>query len=285
MKFLFVAFICLSSIGSITAQPGPESIDKIPLPAGFKPEEGDPPFVNEMYREELSGTFLNPEKAGLYKSYALKTTQIRRFKPPEDMGTLEQEAYDFYITQFNATIIDIENKEHLKLEPDLGLLKPGEGTAVLFYPSFFGGGVFKWYFHNGDIKELTIVISSPLMLLERTFVKDLEVVFPAQDELDFPLYPGAEFQPLKSSLLKNPSGPGSRKFIYQTTHTPEQVTAYFEKQLLQKASASESGSSYSFLKRDPLPGSYQFSSLTISKEIPAGSNSSYTVIEYYKQHQ
>ena len=239
----------------IQGQELPEILAKIPVPSGFVQSENKYLMPFQKYREEIYNDFTDKKLVGeRFKDFALESREQRVYRFSEQSAEWQKTAFDFYMKLLDARLAEpgpvILNNTN---EHNISLLKKGECTNVNFYASDFGGGSFVWFCFNDVLKRMSVTIGyADLLLLQEIYVKDKPIEVPGANELGFPLYPGAVFQPLLSGFIPGGEGlPKSNQMVFHSSDLTGKVVTFFEKALAAKAQLSDDKKIWWFQKKIP----------------------------------
>jgi hypothetical protein len=186
------------------------SLEAIPLPPMKLSEADGECYHRRLYRETLSNSYENPELMGeAFREMlvAKRAFRVLGYPEGEDIASCQKVAYQFYQNLLNARSSAGEMREAESYSDiDLRKLKPGGFSEIVFYPSWFGGGIFMWYHYDGHrLHRFSITVGGALMLTEIIYAKEVPLIVPDEAMLGFPVYPGSKFQALESAYFP-PSG-------------------------------------------------------------------------------
>lgn len=176
-----------------------------------------------------------------------------RHRGDPDMDDLET-AFTFYRELLSPRIIQAWGPTDMRdtKEQDISDLGPGKFTEVLLYAS---AATFQWYYFASEteLRHLEVVVGYQLVLVERIFKKDLPVIIPTEEDMGWPIYPGAEFLPLASSYMEaSEDFPGRHYMSFQTKDPLIKVKSWFETELSMLAQGFDYGEGAYF--RRIIPG-------------------------------
>jgi hypothetical protein len=228
-SFLTISIVLIWWSG--TAQTPYKTINDIPLPA-ISLQEDNRIALTMPFREELWSDFSDKSKIGeRFKGMVRKNYTNKLFGFQGDASRLEiqTQAYEFYKKRLNPRIF-LPNDSPNKKDVDISKLKDGEASEVVFYASWWGGGVFLWYIYkNEELTRLSITVGQSIALIEQVYSLDVPVIEPSENELQFPKYPGSKFMPLESSYITGfEDFPTKMNILFVTPDSPEKVIAFFE---------------------------------------------------------
>lgn len=213
------------------------NLEAIPLPP-MKLAKGDGELYHRrLYRETLANSYENPELMGqAFREMFVAKREYRVWDYPEgeDIATCQRAAYSFYqdILKARSSAADMKEDESYS-DIDLRTLKPDGFSEIVFYPSWFGGGIFMWYHYDGHrLHRFSITVGGVLMLAEIIYAKEVPLIVPDEAMLGFPVYPGSKFQALESAYFP-PSGDMLPLFeiLFTTDAGEAEVRQYMESQM------------------------------------------------------
>ena len=212
-------------------------LEAIPLPP-MKLAKGEGELYHRrLYRETLANTYENPALMGqAFREMFVAKREYRVWDFPEgeDIANCQKVAYEFYQALLNARASAEEMREDESYSDiDLRKLNPGDFSEIVFYPSWFGGGIFMWYHYEGhQLRRFSITVGGALMLTEIVYADEVPLIVPDEAVLCFPLYPGSEFQALESGYFP-PAGdiPPLFEILFTTDAGEAEVRQYMEVQM------------------------------------------------------
>jgi len=230
MKSFITILIVLIWWGGLAQIPY-QTIQDIPLPA-ISLTEDNRVVLTMPFREELWSDFADKSKIGSqFKGMVRKnyTHKFFGFEGTTDHAEIQTQAYEFYKRRLRHRVFMPEDSPDKK-DIDITQLKDGEASEVVFYPSWWGGGVFLWYlFKNQEIRRLSITVGQGITLTQQVYSSEVPVIEPSENELQFPKYPGSIFKPLESTYTKGIEDfPGMMNILFVTSDSPDRVIAFFE---------------------------------------------------------
>jgi hypothetical protein len=221
--FWLISF-CLAAQGRFVQK------DDIPLPsADYVPCEVP---VMISFREEIDSDYTDKSKIGpCFTGMAAHSRRQSFWSYPEgeDIGKAATQAFSFYNDLLKPRV-HTEGGSGNAPEIDLTKLNNGDISEVVFYPSYFGGGVFIWYvFFNKELKRLSVTVGTGLNILEQIYAHNVPAIEPSEQETGFPRYPGAVFRPLESTYFSG--DPCMVNLVYTSDDSVEKVNSYFDQVL------------------------------------------------------
>jgi hypothetical protein len=242
-------------------------IDRIPLPQGAVRIEGSLEIMR-FYRVEAYALYDDKTRIGeRFKGWAMSAEDERVYRYAEEASPEAFSAVvELYKKTFKPQVIESWGPVDLRdtKEQDISGLKPGSGSTVIFQVP---ANVFQWFWFSGDeLRWFTVGVGEVLVIKQRTFRKDVPVMVPTEEELGWPIYPGAEFRPLESTYMPAQEGfPGRKYMVFRTKDDVEKLRTFFESSLGMKATPLYNREGYGFHRQVPGKDFTEWPRLSIEK--------------------